>query len=592
MRKFYMITIFLFCMTFNIFAADFDVAVIGTDPEGIAAAVSSARNGMRTLLIDTRDKVGGLFTLGGLNSLDMNYSLDGTLLTQGIFEEFFLAIHPENAFAGFWDKRDSFDIATAEKIFLSMIAAEDNITLILNADDILPAVTENKITHITANNTTFTANVFIDATQDADIAAAAGVPYTIGGMDINNPTQIQAITQVFKIDNVDWAALRDGIYSDTAYYQAEMNAYSAWGFLDIMRAYTPAYPDNVKVRGLNVGLQNDNSVLINAMQLIGFDPLNQSELSAAKNIAADECEHIAAYIIANIPGFANATYGGITEELYVRESRHIIGEYTLSASDMMSHMNFSDKIAWGSYPIDIQTTSIDNWGYIIGDPDAYSIPFRSIIPKVIDNLLIASRSASYHSIGFGSVRVVPIGMAIGEAAGVAAAYAVNTNATFRDFAYNSSMISQIQQQLIAQGAFLADLDLPYAYEGHPFSNGISYAYNAGIIIGSYNNDIHLNDLAAAPDVIEAFHKFIRIEEISMPLNEAYLQNEYVTTIQLVFAIFEMLSIADTNIDKRIVLHDAGIISEQLFHNMNNQVMITYSDLYQALYEISQYLKTA
>ncbi|ONI46066.1 hypothetical protein AN641_00255 [Candidatus Epulonipiscioides gigas] len=598
MKKCCLIIIMAFSIVLSIFARnynEFDVIVIGTDPEGISAAISSARNGMNTLLIDTRQKVGGLFTMGGLNSLDMNYSSDGTLLTQGIFEEFFINIHPENATAGFWDKRDSFDIAHAEQILLSMINNEPNITLILGIDNIAPVCENNKIINLDALDNgvvhKFYGKTFIDATQDADIAALARAPYNIGGMDINNPSQIQAITQVFKINNVDWEALRANIYSNINYYNADMNAYSAWGFLDIMRKYEPIH-NNIKVRGLNIGLQDDGSVLINAMQIIGLDPLNDYELKLAQEISLIECENITNYIKEHIPGFQSATYGGITEELYVRESRHIIGEYILSASDMMSHTNFYDKIAWGGYPIDIQTTNIDNWGYVIGDPQAYSIPFRCIIPLRIDNLLVASRSASYHSIGFGSVRVVPIGMVVAQAAGVACSYAVNNNISFREMAYNINIMEQIQQALINQGAFLENLDIEYSYENHSFKEGINYAYDNGLIIGSYNNELKLDDLALASKAIQMFDTVRRIEEIEVVQNNMYLQNEHISFIQLTFILFEMLlELPDTNPDKRIILFEQGVISEALFDRFNNGILVTNADLYQTFYELSKYLNS-
>lgn len=103
----------------------FDVIVVGTDPEGIAAALSAARNGMKTILIDKRNKVGGLMTLGGLNFIDMNYGPEGEILTKGIFEEFYKKV---NRFNFRRTKKNSFDIAEAEVIFEKMLSKEKLLT--------------------------------------------------------------------------------------------------------------------------------------------------------------------------------------------------------------------------------------------------------------------------------------------------------------------------------------------------------------------------------------------------------------------------------------------------------------------------------
>ena len=94
---------------------EYDVIVVGTDPEGIAAAISSARSGAKTLLLGKEDSLGGLFTLGMLNTIDMNRSESGELLTRGVFNEFFIKI----------GSKDSFDIEKAKNVFEEMVNAEE-----------------------------------------------------------------------------------------------------------------------------------------------------------------------------------------------------------------------------------------------------------------------------------------------------------------------------------------------------------------------------------------------------------------------------------------------------------------------------------
>ena len=102
--------------------ASYDVIVFGAEPEGIATAISAARNGKQVLMLERRDGPGGLMIYAMLNTLDMSYNTDKVLLTQGIFEEFF-----EN-----FGEKDSFDVEEVRKVFEDMIAAEKNLTTIYN----------------------------------------------------------------------------------------------------------------------------------------------------------------------------------------------------------------------------------------------------------------------------------------------------------------------------------------------------------------------------------------------------------------------------------------------------------------------------
>lgn len=155
----------------------YDVIVMGTEPEGIAAAVSAARNGMKTLLLGEDEALGGLMTIGELNFIDMCESRDSTLLTQGFFLEFY------NAVGG-----SAFDITEARNYFLQVVTAEPLLTLRTENDFVAPIMDGDTVTGIiTDENGTrreYYGSRIIDATVDADVASAAGVPYTYAGEDI------------------------------------------------------------------------------------------------------------------------------------------------------------------------------------------------------------------------------------------------------------------------------------------------------------------------------------------------------------------------------------------------------------------------
>ncbi|MBO5365607.1 MAG: FAD-dependent oxidoreductase, partial [Peptococcaceae bacterium] len=155
----------------------YDVIVMGTEPEGIAAAVSAARNGMKTLLLGEDKALGGLMTIGELNFIDMCESRDGTVLTQGFFQEFYDAVGGS-----------AFDIVEARNFFLDVVTAEPLLTLRTENDFVEPIMDGNTIVGIVteehgAKYSYYGARI-IDATVDADVAASSGVPYTYAGEDI------------------------------------------------------------------------------------------------------------------------------------------------------------------------------------------------------------------------------------------------------------------------------------------------------------------------------------------------------------------------------------------------------------------------
>ena len=419
---------------------EYDIIVVGCEPEGIAAAVSAARQGAKVLLIGQEETPGGLLVHGMLNTLDMNRQGD-ILLTQGIFEEFYKYI----------GNTESFDVNKAEKFFIELISNEPNLTYIPNIKDFNPVVEEKVIKGVEIKeniNKNYYSQIVIDATKDGDICALAGVPYYKGMEDINVYDTYMAVTLVFKLSGVDW----DELGQDVLRYQQEtgdmnsgINDSSVWAFGKWCYAnYTPLDP-NMKLRGLNIGRQEDGTILINALQILGIDGLNKEAVEDAEKRGAREVENILEYLKTKLNSFANAEIAGVADELYIRETRHIKGEYTVQASEILEGVVYEDAIAAGSYPIDIQTTSVNDSGYVIGVPECYTIPYRSIVPLEIDNLYIVGKAASYSSVAAGSIRVVPVGMVVGETAGIASIYAIKNDVTPRSIIGQADVIENIQQ---------------------------------------------------------------------------------------------------------------------------------------------------
>lgn len=466
---------------------NYDVIVLGSEPEAISAAIASAREGQKTLLLDKKERVGGLFSISELNTLDMSYeSGKRNLLTRGFFEEFF----------GLINKRSSFDTSNVERIFVDLLSEEKNLTVKLSASDIKPIISGNSVLAVTfkdKKNKTYQINgkQFIDSTANADFASLSGVQFTLGQEDYLETNEMMCVTLVFELSGVNWTALSNHLISDGD-KSTGADSYSAWGFGEEMSKYKSS-DSKVRIRGLNLGRQKNGNVLINALQLLSVNGLNDNELVLARAKAENELPMILEHI-RTLPGLENAQISRKADELYVRETRHMLGQYRLTLNDVLENRDFEDKIAFGSYPVDIQASS-GQPDIVMGNPVQYSIPFRSIVPLELNNLLVASRSASYDSLAHGSTRVVPVGMVVAEAAGVAAAYANAKNVNFPTIANPEKFqhIKEIQKVLNAKGGNLYTIpkhDNPimkdWSYEG------VKFLRSKGIVGGGYNNDYNLS----------------------------------------------------------------------------------------------------
>ncbi|MGG1555711.1 FAD-dependent oxidoreductase [Paenibacillus ferrarius] len=479
----------------------YDVIVVGTDPEGLAAAVSAARNGLSTLLVDGRNReiLGGLMTLGWINSIDMNYSTGKTLLgkddvwNKGFFSEWYAKI-----------EGDSFDVNTAANAFYDLVKNEKNIDVLMGTSKIAPLMAEGKslvqgATITLANGTTQTvkAQSVIDATQDGDFAAAAGVGFTIGHEDIGDPNSKMAVTLAFRLRGVTpevWDLMAKRLNGDDD-VNSGVNEVSVYGYKE-MSNYPAINKTRAKMRGLNMGRQNDNTVLINSLQIFGVDTFNPQSVKEAFDIGKQELPNVVDYMKKTFPEFATLELDGTAPELYVRETRHMQGEYRLSIVDVCTNADQWDRIGFGSYPVDIQRISPTDSGTVVCKPKQYAIPFRSLVPLKVDGLLVVGRAASYDTLPHGSARVIPTGMAEGEAAGAAAAQAKQENKSFRELSASKESIAKLQAQLNKQGMVVQPIAIkPQPFMEHKQFDALKTALTLGLAAGAYDNNFHLDDAA-------------------------------------------------------------------------------------------------
>lgn len=437
----------------------YDLIVVGTEPEGITAAVAAARSGLRTLLISEDPRIGGTLTLAKLNTLDMNYDDKGYLLTRGLFLEFWKKI----------DRRISFDVAKAQAVLEEMMASEKNITLELNTrvEEVLTEGNERNgtpetLTGLVLRTPRGTERVFglrfIDATGDGDVAYRAGAPFKYGWEDRGRPDLHMAPTLVFRVADVDWEKAADHVTTQrksTGNKAIGASKDSIWGLKEVSYSYH-LKEHSTYIRPLNIGRQDDGSVLINALILFGVNVLDEASRFEAIQRGTREARAFVEHLRSTAPGFESARFDGVAPKLYVRESRHLVGRYTLTLDDIKQEKRPWDEIAVGSYPVDIQAASASHGGMLVHIPrSGYGIPFRVLVPaKGPDNILVIGRAASHSSVAFGSARVIPVGMVKGEAAGIAAWISIKKGSSFRELAADPVSIRVLQKIMLDRGGYL------------------------------------------------------------------------------------------------------------------------------------------
>jgi hypothetical protein len=178
---------------------------------------------------------------------------------------------------------------------------------------------------------------------------------------------------------------------------------------------------------------SDGVLHLNSTRVVGLSPLDPFDISKAEMIAREQMMELFLFLKENAPGCKKATLLSSAPEIGVRESRRIVGKYTITADDLLECREFEDSIAVGCYSVDIH--SPDGSGTLIRKIPAgkwYHIPYRAMLPQNADNLLAAGRILSSTQEAHSAYRVLPIVANIGEAAGLAVALAQKENTPLHD----------------------------------------------------------------------------------------------------------------------------------------------------------------
>lgn len=399
-----------------------DVLVCGAGCAGLGAALAAARRGARTLVVERAPFAGGIISCAGLPYFDgVARKQDGVIVTRGLPVELLSrlgvcgvsdrTIEPHNP-----------TIPNIERFKVEvddMLRAESNLTVLYHTFAADVQCSDGRVDGVMIAHKggvqIIRAETVIDATGDADIAARAGVP-------LDDNSDLQPLSMHFRIGNVT-------VGPETRRLCGEALA-AACDAGDIANYYGPGFvqfaPDEVYVHATRVPGNGANPENLTRAEMQG-----RQDAWAMFNVWKR-----------NVPGFEDGYYISSGPYIGVRETRRIAGEYVLTERDVLEGKRFADAVATGCWYIDVHPNvrvagsanlPVGSIAEVDGlQPGDYDIPYRSMLPRSVSNLLVAGRCHSATRLAASSTRVTATAMAVGQAAGYAAALAAESRTSVKD----------------------------------------------------------------------------------------------------------------------------------------------------------------
>jgi hypothetical protein len=427
---------------------EYEVAVLGGGPAGIAAAVAAARGGRRTLLIERYGFLGGMGTAAGVtNFCGLHANVHGEMhrVVQGVASELLARI-------------DRIGGLNAPHLVLGKILAQayDTAAYKIAADDLMAAHKVDSLFHALgagvvmhderrvnallvetkAGRQAVCAEIFIDCSGDGDLAAWAGAPFEVG--DHNGHMLYPSM--MFRLNGIDPAKAGEA-WRTIPQLMDEAIAKGTHSF-PRKGAIVRPQKSGIEWRVNFTQLKRADGSAINGLEP---DDLTRGEIDGRRQ-AVEAFE-----FLRTVPGFEKSYIVDLPPQLGIRETRRVIGGYQLSGEDVLSCASFEDSIGVNGWPMEVHVAGdvIFKFPPIPDSRGFNELPYRMLLPAGLDNLLVAGRCASMTHDGQSAARVSGACFAMGEAVGLAAALALSGNTPPRDIA-----IEKLQHALKREGAFI------------------------------------------------------------------------------------------------------------------------------------------
>ncbi|MDF2924005.1 MAG: invasion protein [Paenibacillaceae bacterium] len=395
-----------------------DILVVGGGPAGVTAAISGARCGKKVLLLEHSGQLGGMGTLGNVSV----FMPVGNVT--GFYRELIAEALPHALPASHSDSIAPQFSPFALRHFFNSKVEKEGVKVYYHTTFIAAIKEGDKVTGVIAKTReglkAFLGLTVIDCTGDAQVAQEAGVPIRTGREEDG---MTQPMTLMFAMQNTGKPVV-PYLPEDCYYYETVE---------DLPQGRHLYWERNSGSEG---------TLLVNMTRVKGngarIEDINYAEKESLKQVFS-----VVHYLQRN--GYENYVLSHVAGQIGVRETNQIEGLYTLTEDDLLSNRRFDDAVAQTNYEIDIHSPD-GKKGTDERKLSGYDIPYRCMVPAQVKGLLVAGRSISATHVAMSSMRVQPTCYALGQAAGAAAACAIED-----DVSLEAVNIAKLHERLAAQG---------------------------------------------------------------------------------------------------------------------------------------------
>lgn len=423
-----------------------DVVVVGSGASGSLAAIAAARNGVRVLLLERYGFLGGTSTA----VLDTFYGFytpgsSPKKVVGGIADE---VVHRLKGYGQCFERPNTYGAGTGVtyhpeylKVVWDELAREAGVNVLLHCwvqdAAVSGARIEALIVATKAGLQRIDGKVFIDASGDADLCFYAGAPVEVAG----EFEPAQALTTTFRMSNVD--VPRRQSVSKARFHEIMSSSAEAYGLPRKEGSDHPTPVPNVTAANMTRvrSFERRNGKVVNAT-----DP---AFLSACEMEGRRQAIRYIRFLKDCVPGYESAELGSMGTQIGIRETRRILGQYRLTREDVLRARQFEDQIGLCGAPIEDHAAGDSTRWIYLPEGQCVGIPYRTLLPRRVVNLLVCGRCFSATHDAQASVRSMAQCMAMGQAAGTAAAMSVQLSRSPADLPVN-----QLRQLLGTSGAIL------------------------------------------------------------------------------------------------------------------------------------------
>jgi hypothetical protein len=389
-----------------------DLLVLGGGAAGTVAALTGARLGLRTLLVEEMPFLGGMCTGGYVGTFCGFYTKDSdgrvVPLVGGIPLEITQTLLDRNHAIGPIPFKNSAVLPYVpwgvKMLFEERTRAEENCRVLLHAK-LTHAVSEDGeirgvAVQTRAGRIALSARVYVDATGDAELCRLAGV-------ETMEHQELQYPSMMFTMQNVDVGTAISKLADLPGILESHFES------------------EGLPRKGGNLiptGRPGEVTVALSRLEIAGrpVDATNAEELTWAEMEGRSQAARLADFLRRKVPGFSDAFLSDTAMRLGVRETRKIVGRYLLREDDVRGGQKFEDGIGRAAWPIERHVKGGETYWHFLEPGTWYGLPFRCLVPRGVGNLLVAGRCLSADAGAFASARVIGPCMLSGQAVATAA----------------------------------------------------------------------------------------------------------------------------------------------------------------------------